>query len=589
MIYDARPFDTRLTPARVSAEAATKFPRLALWGLMVAYVLAGLFGRDPWPQDDAAGFGVMLSMAQAIGAGDAAAWWLPSVSGQLVADEGPLAFWIGALFLHALGPWLGDVTSVRLTCTLWFLLAAAGVWYATYRLARRDEAQPIAFVFGGEAHPRDYGRMLADIAVLLLIGTVGIALRIHETSAEPAALAWFALSLFGLAIAIDRPLAGAALAGGALGLWAMTRGVAHAPFALLAAGGVLWTLCANRRAAAVAVLATTALAVFSLWPLLSFAFAPESATRFFDLWLTQWRASYGLPSLSDLGWIARNLPWYTWPLWPFAGWTLYTWRHGLAAPHLRLPASVAVGALVALALSDAPSDAALIMLVPPLAVLAAFGAVTLRRGAGDGIDWMAIVLFSLLAFVVWSYYIAVQTGAPVKMAASIERLTPGFAAPFQPLAVMAAAAATLGWIALVAWRVVLRPPVLWRGPLLAAGGTAMLWVVLSGLFLPAVDFNRSYAPLAQRIAAESTAQAGINACFMPHRLSPAHLALFSHFGGLRFARVERGEVCPLALHRDSRRTLMDDDPPPGDWQLVWEGGWPARPDETMRIYRRLAR
>ena len=154
---------------------------------------------------------------------------------------------------------------------------------------------------------------------------------------------------------------------------------------------------------------------------------------------------------------------------------------------------------------------------------------------------------------------------------------------------MAAAAATLGWIALVAWRVVLRPPVLWRGPLLAAGGTAMLWVVLSGLFLPAVDFNRSYAPLAQRIAAESTAQAGINACFMPHRLSPAHLALFSHFGGLRFARVERGEVCPLALHRDSRRTLMDDDPPPGDWQLVWEGGWPARPDETMRIYRRLAR
>lgn len=589
MIYDARPFDARPTPARVSAEAAAKFPRLALWGLMVAYVLAGLFGRDPWPQDDAAGFGVMVTMAQAIGSGDAAEWWLPSVAGQLVADEGPLAFWIGALFLYGFGSLVGEVNAVRLTCGLWFLLSAAGVWYTTYRLALRNEAQPIAFVFGGEANPRDYGRMLADIAVLLVVGTLGIALRIHETSAEPAALAWFAASVFGLAIAIDRPLSGAALAGAALGLWAMTAGVAHAPFALIAAGVAIASIRSTRRALAVATLMATALLVFSAWPLLSFAFAPKQASRLFELWLTQWIGSYGWPSIADLGWIGRNLPWYTWPLWPFAGWTLYTWRHGLAAPHLRLPACLATGALLALAFSDTPSDAALIMLIPPLAVLAAFGAVTLRRGADDGIDWMAIVLFSLLAIVVWAYYVALLTGTPVKMAASIERLTPGFAAPFQPLAVAAAAAATLGWIALVTWRVVLRPPVLWRGPLLAAGGTAMLWVVLSGLFMPAVDFNRSYAPLAQRIAAESTAQAGINACFMPHRLSPAHLALFSHFGGLRFARVDRGEVCPLALHRDSRRTQLDDDPPPGDWQLVWEGGWQARPDETMRIYRRLAR
>lgn len=589
MIYDARPSDARPTPVRVSAEAAAKFPRLALWGLMVAYVLAGLFGRDPWPQDDAAGFGVMVTMAKAIGGGDAATWWLPSVAGQFVTDEGPLAFWIGALFLYAFGPLLGDVSATRLTCGVWFLLAASGIWYATYRLARRDEAQPIAFVFGGEANSRDYGRMLADIAVLLFIGTVGIALRIHETSAEPAALAWLAVSVFGLAIAIDRPVSGSALAGAALGLWAMTRGVAHAPFLLLAATAAIASIRSTRRVLAIATLLAAASLVFAVWPLLAFAFAPKAAAGFFDAWSALAIASYGWPSWEDLGRIGRNLLWYTWPLWPFAGWTMYTWRHGWAAPHLRLPACLAIGAMLALVFSESPSDAALIMLIPPLAVLAAFGAVTLRRGAEDGIDWMAIVLFSLLAFIAWAYFIAMQTGTPVKMAASIARLTPGFAASLQLLALAAAAAATLGWIALVAWRVALRPTVLWRGPLLAAGGTAMSWVVLSGLFLPAADFNRSYAPLAQRIAAESTAQAGVNACFLPHRLTAAHLALFSYFGGLRFAQADRGEVCPLALHRDSRRTLLDDDPPPGDWQLVWEGGWPARPDETMRIYRRLAR
>jgi 4-amino-4-deoxy-L-arabinose transferase-like glycosyltransferase len=589
MIYDARPFDARPTPARVSAEAAAKFPRLALWGLLIAYVLAGLFGRDPWPQDDAAGFGVMVAMAQALGSGDAAAWWLPSVAGQVVADEGPLAFWVGALFLHVAGPLLGDVTATRLTCGLWFMLAAAGIWYATYRLARRDEAQPIAFVFGGEANPRDYGRMLADIAALLFVGTVGIALRIHETSAEPAALAWLAVGLFGLAVAIDRPVKGAALAGAAFGLWAMTRGATHAPFVLTAAATALATMQTARRAQAIVTLLATAALVFSLWPILAFSFASDAAARFFETWLMAWRTGYGVPAWTDVGWIGRNLLWYTWPLWPLAGWTLYTWRHGWTAPHLRLPMCLAAGALLALAFSETPSDAALILLIPPLAVLAAFGAVTLRHGADDGFDWMAIVLFSLLAIVIWAYFVAMVTGTPVKMAASIARLTPGFEAPLQPLAVAAAAAATLGWIALVAWRVMLRPAVLWRGSLLAAGGTAMLWVVVSGLFMPAVDYNRSYAPLAQRIAAEATAQAGVNACFIPHRLTPAHLALFSHFGGLRFARVDRGEVCPLALHRDSRRTLLDDDPPPGDWQLVWEGGWPARPEETMRIYRRLAR
>lgn len=588
MIFDARAFETRRTPARVSAKAAAKFPRIALWCLMVAYVVAGLFGRDPWPQDDAAGFGLMWTMAQALSNGDAASWWLPTVAGQFVIDEGPLAFWVGALFVHTLGPLLGDVNAARLTCGLWFLLAATGLWYATYRFAQRDEAQPIAFVFGGEASTRDYGRMLADIAVLLFIGTIGIALRTHETSAEPAALAWLAIAMFGLAMSLDRPLAGSAVAGTALGLWAMTRGVGHAPFVLAAALTALTSMRGPRIAASL-MLAGAALGAFVLWPLAAVTFVPAAAERFFSLWTTQWVTSYGLPSGPELGWIARNLPWYTWPLWPFAAWTVYTWRHTWRAPHLRVPALLVAGALLALLLSDTVSDGALIVLIPPLVVIAAFGTVTLRQNAGDGIDWMAMVLFTLLIMVTWAYYLAVQFGAPEKMAASVTRLTPGFDALFQPLAVATAAAATLSWIALMAWRIALRPPVLWRGPLLAAGGTTTLWVVLSGLFMAAVDYNRSYSPLAQTIAAQAAAGAGINACVMPHRLTAAHITLFSYYGGLRFAQIERGEVCPLALHRDSRRTLLDDDAPPGDWQLIWEGGWPARPDETMRLYRRLAR
>ena len=78
---------------------------------------------------------------------------------------------------------------------VWFLVATTSLWYATYRLARRPEAQPVAFAFGGEANPRDYGRMLADIAVLLMLATIGIVLRMHETVAETALFAFVSMLL----------------------------------------------------------------------------------------------------------------------------------------------------------------------------------------------------------------------------------------------------------------------------------------------------------------------------------------------------------------------------------------------------------
>jgi len=84
-------------------------------------------------------------------------------------------------------------------------------------ICRRDEAQPVAFAFGGEANARDYGRMLADISVLLFLGTIGISARLHQTTAETATVALVSLTLLGLAISLDRARIGALVAGLALG------------------------------------------------------------------------------------------------------------------------------------------------------------------------------------------------------------------------------------------------------------------------------------------------------------------------------------------------------------------------------------
>ncbi|HRK56802.1 MAG TPA: hypothetical protein PLQ67_04670 [Burkholderiaceae bacterium] len=584
-----RPYATHPTPARVSAQAARPFPSAVLWILCVVYIFAGLFGRAPWPQDDAAGFGLMTHMAEALAQGNAALWWLPTVAGMYITDEGPLAFWVGALFQHVLGASVGPVAATRLACVLWFTLTVLGVWHTMRRLARREEAQPIAFVFGGEASNHAYGRMLADMATLLFIGTVGIALRIHETSAEPAALALAAAGFYGLVLTLDRPLAGALVAGASFGLWMLTRGASHAPFMALAYIGAfaLMPLARSTRTGVIIAFVLLASLMVSLWPLGAYTYAPAQATNYFNLWQDNFKASLTWPTQEGLGWLLRNTLWYTWPLWPLALWTLYSWRHALRAWHLLLPLCLTGGALSAAVFSQTPTDAVLMLLLPPLSILAAFGAPTLRRGADNSIDWMSIALFSLLALVTWAYFIAMQTGTPPKMAASVARLTQGFHAQLEPAAIALAIAATSAWLALIGWRLRRRPEVLWRGPLLAASGLVMLWSVLASLFMPAIDHNRHYAQLAERIAQAAQSLGGPNVCFMPHRLSPAHLALFAHYGKLRFAQIHRGEVCSLALHRDSARTLLDDDPPPGQWQAMWEGGWPARPDETFRIYRRM--
>jgi 4-amino-4-deoxy-L-arabinose transferase-like glycosyltransferase len=573
--------NSRPSPARVSAAAARPLPRAALLALLAVFIGSGLIGRDPWYQEDAAGFGVMWTMAH----GTVADWLLPNVAGEYVADGGPLDGWIGALLIRLFGGWLGDALAARLTVVLWFTIATAAVWYATYRLARRDEAQPVAFAFGGEARPRDYGRMLADIAVLLSMGTLGQVLRMHETTDLAASVALIAVTLFGLALALERAWSGALVVGVSLGLLALARGPQAAAFAALGALLALpLTLPRAARWRAAALSLATAGAVFAAWPLLAMRLAPEAARgEFLAAWTSSALAFFAVPRAVDLGWLLRTLAWYVWPLWPFALWALYAWRHGLARPHTAQPAILAA-VLLAGALAAPQTEPPLLLLAAPLAVLAAFGAVSVRRAAENAIDWFSIVTVSFFGLVGWAYFIAMMTGSPPKMAASIARLTPGYTPHIGAIALALALAATAGWIALVIWRAVRQPEPLWRGPLLAAGGLTALWFMLNVLFLPAINYARSYEPLAQSIREQIDHAGGAQACVVAYQLRPAHRAMLAYHGGIRFGTAH--DDCPLALQRDLRRTRLDDAPPPGDWRQIWEGRWPPRPDETFRLFRR---
>ena len=78
--------DTRPTPALVSQRAVVRLPRLALLLFCAAYLLPGVFGRDPWKNADIAAYGYMTSLLRG-----ESSWLQPSIAG-LVAEGGVLPY-----------------------------------------------------------------------------------------------------------------------------------------------------------------------------------------------------------------------------------------------------------------------------------------------------------------------------------------------------------------------------------------------------------------------------------------------------------------------------------------------------------------
>ena len=98
----------RPNPALVTQRAAQRLPRLALLLFCAAYVLPGLFGRDPWKSADITAFGYMLTIAEG-----RTAWLAPTLGG-LPPECALLPYWLGAAVIRLLSPWLDPPLAARI-------------------------------------------------------------------------------------------------------------------------------------------------------------------------------------------------------------------------------------------------------------------------------------------------------------------------------------------------------------------------------------------------------------------------------------------------------------------------------------------
>jgi 4-amino-4-deoxy-L-arabinose transferase-like glycosyltransferase len=536
-------------------------PRAVLILFCAAYVLPGVFGRDPWKSADITAFGYMVNIAQGH-----TSWLAPTVGG-LPADAALLPYWLGAVFIKLLGPWIDPALAARIPFALLLVLVLVLTWYSTYHLARTEAAQPLAFAFGGEAKPIDYARAISDGALLALIASLGLLQLGHETTPELVQLASVALFVYSLAASPFRstPSKIAVL----LALPALAA--SGAPSIALALGVVGAVICqasgyAPARRFVPWIVASTLL----------------SAAVAFALGAWGWRISVGAFRLTGIWDFLRLLAWFTWPAWPLAMWTAWRWRSHLSDRHIAIPLGCAVVSLVA-CLAMGESDRALMLGLPPLAVLAAFALPTLQRSTAAAIDWFSVCFFTVAVAAIWVYYSSMQIGIPAKPAMSIARLSPGYTPSFSVFTLVLAIAGTLAWLWLVKWRTGRTRHPLWKSLVLPASGVSLCWLLAMTLLMPPLDHARSYRSLVQRIALQVPKDACISAPDVPR----AQVVALEHLGGYRVDAVTpvASARCRFLLQLEPREGAVA---PGARWKLVTRERRNTSDEEITAIYRRTA-
>ncbi len=567
------------TPAIVAQNAVRPLPRIALWLFCLAYLVPGLVGREPWKGEELQVFGQMLALAQG-----QSSWLHPTVWGQTLPLDAPLAYWMGAWAIGLAPSWLSAGSAARIPFALLLALTMFSTWKAAYYLGLGARAQPVAFAFGGEAKPKDYARTIADSATLALIACLGLALLSHEATPMLMQFSFFGCAFLGASALPYHPFKSSmALVVALAGL-----SFSGAPtLSVLLATGVACIIYVDKENE------NTSLLRMYAYALLACALGIAAIAHYFDLF--HWRISSTARDWNNWRGLVDLLVWFMWPAWPLVLWTLWQWRRQWLSQnwsrHLVLPLWFIALALC-VAFMTRTEDQTLMLVLPPMATLAAFALPTFRRSFSAFIDWFTLIFFTGCAFIIWVIWIAMQTGWPPQPAANVARLAPGFVPSFSVLAFVFALMATAIWAWLVKWRVGRHRQAIWKSLVLPSGGAALCWLLLMSLWLPLLDFARSYVPWVQQIQQTMKVQGGSSSdCMMTYGLNVGQMTAFHYHGGFEIKPLDNAESPQNA---SCRWLMVDNDSRPElaqvahikEWRRIETIKRPANKNEDVTLYLR---
>jgi len=346
---------------------------------------------------------------------------------------------------------------------------------------------------------------------------------------------------------------------------------------LLPATGAFWRT--RDYVTTVAIAIACAAPLLAIWPLALASAAPG----YLQAWLANAAASRWTDAAShdgmELLYFARILPWYAWPAWPLAAWSLWrARRHLLDRRDLMLPLTAFIAFfLVASVFGDAREANGLALLLP-LAILGVAELESVPRGAASALDWFGMMTFISFGAVLWVGWFAAMTGSPEIAAAWIAKEVPGFKYHFSFIAFALAALLTLIWMVVVArsLRSTRRALVNWTA------GITMVWMLMMTIGLPLVDEARSYRAVAARIVEQLPS--GFQ-CIARHNVGDAQRALLDYFANIITVREESPAAarCRALLVQAAPLRI----PAIGaEWTEAWRGSRPGDRNELFILYKR---
>lgn len=542
-----------------NAEFNSRMSLFLLIALCLGWILPGLIGHQPWKPDEAYSFGLIYHILQS---GD---WIVPTLGGEPFMEKPPLyyltAALLGKLFSFVLP--LHDAT--RLT-TGFFM--------------------GVALLLTGMTSRELWGKGHGRLAVLLLISCLGLLIRGHEMITDTALLAGFAMAIYGLALSRRRyALAGFWLGTGA-GIGFMAKGLL-APGIIGLTALLLPMLFRQWRdknyllCLGIALLA--AIPWLVIWPTLLYLRSPALFREWF--WINNLGRFLGFaklgPGSGHLPYL-KILPWFAWPALPIALWTLWNERRTVFnQPGIQLALTAFLVMLVVLSMaSDARELYAMPMLLP-LALLAAPGVNTLRRGAASALNWFSITTFGFITGVFWFFWFAIIFGHPVNQSIRLQKLQPGYIPTFEPVHFSIALFATLAWLFIIfKARSLPRNP---RAILNSATGITLVWVIMMTICLPWLDAGKSYLSM---ITSMQQALPARHACIASSQLGEPQRALLEYYAGILTRRTEthRKNECKLLLVQGSAKN--PESPPGPEWRKIWEGNRPGDRSERYWLFQR---
>jgi 4-amino-4-deoxy-L-arabinose transferase-like glycosyltransferase len=566
---------------KLTAAATTSIPRIIIFALTIAYGLAGLFERDPWKNEDAIGFGGMWALQR----GTSLDWIVPHLAGRDVSLGAPLPHWLGATLMDWFGPWIGMANAARLYAAVCFFAAALAIWYASYLLGRRPEVQPMVLAVGGQPSRKNYGMTLADGALLIFLACVGLAQRAHETTPMMAQLMGISIVLYGTVRGLDKPWQGGLWTGLGVAIVALSSNLTLS--LIVVSSTIIAVIASNAKLRFRWTLTSTVLGLigFAIWPTLWYLgnLTPEWRHIAEEGWrnMPEMRTS---PSIKSLAFLSVNFWAYAWPVWPLAIISLARWGRAKEAgqwraPHLCIPLSLFIGCLIYVLFRLEANEHDLMILIPSLSIIAAFSLPILKRSLISFIDWFAMFSFTIIALAIWIIWLAKVTGYPESTAANLARLLPGFQAQFDFIGLIIALIITGVWLAIVRWRTSRAPKEIWRCLIISAAGTTLMWVLLMTLWLPTINYAKTYRYVSDRL---QTIIANTPGCIDTTNLGPAQLASFSYFTKLQ---LRDDPSCNLMLTHSSLEAKAYANLNQKKIELLWEDRRAADRDERLRLYQ----